>query len=58
MNTLKSICLTIIRVVKQAWLFPQSVARVLIVKRRQLVLDEHEIERLDRLRNPSKYLGK
>jgi hypothetical protein len=58
MNTLKSICLTIIRVVKQAWLFPQSVARALIVKRRQLVLDEHEIERLDRLRNPSKYLGK
>ena len=58
MNKLKSICLTIILVVKQAWLRPESVAHALYFKRRQLVLDEHEIERLDRLRNPSKYLGK
>jgi hypothetical protein len=27
-------------------------------RRRQIVLDEREAERLDRIRNPSKYLGK
>ena len=58
MNTLKLICLTIIQVIKHAWLFPQSVAIAVKQRRRQAVLNELEAERLDRLRNPSKYLGK
>ena len=58
MNTLKLICLTIIQLIKQAWLLPQSVAIAAKQKRRQTVLNEREAERLDRLRNPSKYLGK
>ena len=58
MNTLKLICLTIIQLIKQAWLLPQSVAIATRQKRRQTVLNEREAERLDRLRNPSKYLGK
>ena len=58
MNTLKLICLAIIQSAKQAWLLPQTVANAVRQRRRQVVLNEHEVERLDRIRNPSKYLGK
>jgi hypothetical protein len=44
--------------VKLAWLLPQSLALALKQRRRQIVLNELEAERLDRIRNPSKYLGK
>ena len=58
MHTLKLICLTIIQLVKQAWLLPQSVVNAVKQRRRQIVLNELEAERLNRIRNPSKYLGK
>jgi hypothetical protein len=58
MNELKKICLSIIQLVKQAWLLPQTVVLALRQRRQQIVLNEHEVERLDRLRNPSKYLGR
>ena len=58
MNTLKLICLTIIQLVKQAWFLPQSFAIAAKQRRRQTVLNELEAERLDRIRNPSKYRGK
>ena len=58
MNTLKLICLTIIQLVKQAWLLPQTVANAVKQRRQQVVLNEREAERLDRIRNPSKYRGK
>jgi hypothetical protein len=58
MHTLKLICLTIVRLVKQASLLPQSFAEAAKQRERQVVLDELESERLDRIRNPSKYLGK
>jgi len=59
MNELKHICLTIIHRIKQAWLLPQTVANAREQRRlRKVVLNEHEADRLDRLRNPSKYLGK
>ena len=58
MNTLKLICLTIIHLVKQAGLLPQAIASAVKQRRQQVVLNELEIERLDRIRNPSKYLGK
>jgi len=58
MHTLKLICLTIVRLVKQASLLPQSFADAAKQRERQVVLDELESERLDRIRNPSKYLGK
>jgi hypothetical protein len=48
----------IIHLLKQAWLLPQSVAIAVKQRRRQNVLDGIEAERLDRIRNPSKYLGK
>ena len=58
MHSLKLTCLTIIQLVKQVWFFPQSVANAVQQRRRQIVLNEHEAERLDRIRNPLKYLGK
>ena len=58
MNILKLIYLTIIQLAKQAWLLPQSVANAVKQRQRQVVLNEREAERLDRIRNPSKYRGK
>jgi hypothetical protein len=37
---------------------PKSILNALKQRRRQSVLNENEAERLDRIRNPSKYLGK
>ncbi len=58
MNTLKLIYLTISELIKQAWLLPQSVANAVKQRRQQVVLNGLEAERLDRIRNPSKYRGK
>lgn len=44
--------------VRQARLLFRNVALSPKVRRRQAALNEHEVERLDRLRNPSKYLGR
>ena len=58
MNLIKLVCLTLAGLAKQVWLFPQSVAIALKQKRERIPLKEFEADRLDRLRNPSKYLGK
>jgi len=58
MNTLKLICLTIFQLVKQARLLPQVIANAIKQRRQQVVLNELEVERLDRIRNPEKYRGK
>ena len=58
MNILKLICLALTRLVKQACLLPKTIANAVKQRQRQTVLNELEAERLDRIRNPSKYLGK
>ena len=58
MYLLKLIGLTIINLVKQAWLLPQTIAVARQQKLRQANRHEFETERLDRIRNPSKYLGR
>ena len=58
MPTFKHMRQAITHLVKQAWLLPQSVVIARKQRQRQVVLDELEAERLDRIRNPSKYLGK
>jgi hypothetical protein len=55
---LKFICRTTVGLFKEAWLFPHSVAVALEQRRRRFALNILEAERLDRIRNPSKYLGK
>jgi hypothetical protein len=37
---------------------PQAVAKSIAARQRQTVLAANEAERLDRIRNPSKYVGK
>jgi len=58
MHIFKVICLTIVELVKQVWKLPASVAANLRKRSHVAVVNEVEAERLDRLRNPSKYLGK
>jgi hypothetical protein len=58
MRTLKLICRITVSLVRQAWLLPQFVAVALKQRRRRFALNLLEAERLDRIRNPSKYLGK
>ena len=58
MNPLKHICLILIQRVKQVGLLPQAIANALEQRRQQVVLNELEVERLDRIRNPDKYRGK
>jgi hypothetical protein len=58
MHTLKHICLVIGNLIKQAFCLPQAIAIAVKQRRRQATLNEFEAERLDRIRNPSKYLGK
>jgi hypothetical protein len=58
MNIPKLICLTFFQLVKQAWFLPQSVVNAVQQRRRFAVRNGLEAERLDRIRNPSKYLGK
>jgi hypothetical protein len=58
MQALKLIWLTVVQTAKQVWLLPQTVMLAVKQRRRQSVRNELEIERLDRIRNPSKYRGK
>lgn len=55
---MKLICQTTVDLFKQAWLLPHSIAIALQQRRRQFALNVIEAERLDRIRNPSKYRGK
>ncbi len=58
MNLLKLISLTLCQLVKQVWFLPRSIAEAVQQRRRLAVRNGLEAERLDRIRNPSKYLGK
>ena len=58
MNIIMIIYFSAIRLVKQGLLLPQAVFLALNGKQRKVLPSEQETERLDRLRNPSKYLGK
>ncbi|HXI51657.1 MAG TPA: hypothetical protein VNH84_09130 [Candidatus Saccharimonadales bacterium] len=58
MNLLKLVCLAIFDLARQVWLLPQTITNAAKERRRQVVRQEHEVERLDRIRHPWKYLGK
>ena len=58
MNLLKSIYQRMIGVAGQVWLLAKSPVASLKQARRQTEMDEREAERLDRIRNPSKYRGR
>lgn len=58
MNLLKLICLTFIQLFRQAWLLPKTISDAIKQRQQRIIVNELENERLDRIRNPSKYLGK
>ena len=58
MRTVKFVYLTSSHPVTRVWLLRKSVPAAVRQRSRLVVLDELEAERLDRIRNPSKYLGK
>jgi hypothetical protein len=58
MDRLKIFCRTFTHTFKRVWFLPQTIAYALKLRRQRIVLREDETERLDRIRNPSKYLGK
>lgn len=47
-----------LRVIRDAFLLPQTIAAAFKGERRETARDAVEAERLDRIRNPSDYLGK
>ncbi len=58
MDTLKQICLTFYQLLKQIGRLPQTIAAALKARQRQAAQQAFEADRLDRIRNPSKYRGK
>jgi hypothetical protein len=40
------------------WRLPQTLMGIREQRRQRIAFHEHEVERLDRIRNPSKYRGK
>ena len=58
MYTIKLIGLTIFNLAKQVWLLPQTIPLALAQRRQQLAQQRSKAERLDRIRNPSKYAGR
>jgi hypothetical protein len=58
MHILKSIFEAIVSLIKRAWRFLQLAASAIKQQWCRFALNALEAERLDRIRNPSKYLGK
>ena len=58
MRILKLICLTVFQLGKQVWFLPQTVLVAVRQRRDASSRNEHEAERLDRIRNPDRYRGK
>jgi hypothetical protein len=58
MDTLKLICLTVAGLIKQVLYLPHTIVLAVQNRRQRVVRKGLEVERLDRIRNPSKYLGK
>jgi len=58
MNVLKFTGLILGQLVKQVFFLPQTLAQSVQRRRQRAVRNGLETERLDRIRNPSKYLGK
>lgn len=57
-NTFKRIGQAVLHLLKQAWSLPATIPLAIRHRQERIVLDELEAERLDRIRNPSKYIGR
>jgi uncharacterized protein YjiS (DUF1127 family) len=55
---LKDIGRTIRHLFDQVFRLPQTIANLARLRQQRMVLNELEVERLDRIRHPEKYRGK
>ncbi len=58
MNPLKTIWLKVGQGFTRICLLPQAIANLSKQRQQRMVLNDLEVERLDRIRNPEKYRGK
>jgi hypothetical protein len=58
MNILKRIGLRLVQLVDQAISLPKTISNAVKQRQQRTILEALEVERLDRIRNPSKYRGK
>jgi len=58
MPMIKSIFEAVVNLAKQTFQLPHFAAVIVKQRRRRFAVNRLEAERLDRIRNPSKYLGK
>ena len=58
LKILRLIGLILSELVKQVWLLPETIANFFKGRQQQKLVNEMEVERLDRIRNPHKYRGK
>jgi hypothetical protein len=58
LNMMKNLRLALDRLLKQVCLVSKTIANAGKQRQRQLILNQREAERLDRILNPSKYRGK
>jgi hypothetical protein len=55
---LKVIGSTFLQLIKQAGSLPRTISKAVKQRQQRIIVNELEAERLDRIRNPSKYVGK
>jgi F0F1-type ATP synthase membrane subunit b/b' len=58
MKILTFTILMVTQLAKQVWSLPKTISQAIQDRRQRIVADDQEAERLDRIRNPSKYIGK
>jgi hypothetical protein len=58
MKQLKHFCLAIVEIARGLLLLPVTIATGFRHRHERAAINDLEIERLDRIRNPSKYRGK
>jgi len=58
MRPLKLVWIAVVDLFTLVWSLPQSLVLAITQRQERAVLDALEVERLDRLRNPTKYQGK
>lgn len=58
MKILTFTILMLTQLAKQVWSLPKTISQAIQDRRQRIVADDQEAERLDRIRNPSKYIGK
>jgi hypothetical protein len=57
-NILKLVGQTIVQMAKAVWALPKTISNAVKQRQQRATMNELNAERLDRIRNPSKYRGK